>query len=108
MVATTTKYGYMGEMLPEFKPLAEASEKDFADLWSKPLDEFIEAWRSFPPALLDDSPTTDDIDISHRMAPVSDGTEVELRLYRDKNAKPNAPLLLVAHGGGQSSKCLSA
>jgi hypothetical protein len=50
------KYGYLSEIGPEFAPLREETDKDFAALWSLPLAEFKVAWLNAPIAVPDDAP----------------------------------------------------
>jgi hypothetical protein len=94
-------YGHLSETHPEFIPLKEGADKDFAGLWQLPYDQFKKAWDSFPPALLDDSPVEGkDVTIEHMKVPVRDGTQIEIRIYKPVNTVPNALLNLNCHGGG--------
>lgn len=62
------------------------------------MDQFQAAWKTLPPPLPQDVPL--DLDITHQMVPVRDGTEIEIRVYKAKMVPDNALLFFVAHGGG--------
>lgn len=90
-----------GEVDPEFAPLIDQVNKDFAGLWELPLDEFKAAWLASPVSLRPDVPSLDEIDVQIQHAPVSDGTQVEIQVYSPKGAAEEVlPLLYVTHGGG--------
>ncbi|KAI9874523.1 MAG: hypothetical protein M1830_009649 [Pleopsidium flavum] len=93
-----SKYSHLSKMDPAFTPLQKECDGNFKVLWSLPMNEFRAAWKNTPPALPQDVPL--DLDITHQMVPVRDGTKVEIRVYKSKKVPSNALLFLVAHGGG--------
>jgi hypothetical protein len=69
--------GYLSEIDPEFAPLREETDKNFAVLWSLPTDEFKAAWLSAPVPLPEDAPQPGkDYLVSDQEVPVRDGTKV--------------------------------
>lgn len=96
------KYGYLSEIDPDFAPLREETDKNFAVLWSLPMDEFKTAWLNAPIALPEDAPQPGkDYQVSDQQIPVRDGAKVGLRLYKPMEPVENAMLVLKAHGGGE-------
>jgi hypothetical protein len=97
------KYGYLSEIDPEFAPLKQEIDKNFAALWSLPLDEFKLAWLNAPVAVPDDAPQSGkDYEVSDQQIPVRDDTKVGLRFYKPIKPVENAILVLRAHGGGKT------
>lgn len=95
------EYGHLSEIDPEFAPLRAELDKNFAVLWSLPLDEFKTAWLTAPLVLPDGAPMPDqDYEVADQQIPMRDGAEVELRVYRPMKRTENATLVLKAHGGG--------
>jgi len=95
------KYGYLSEIDPEFAPLREEIDKNFAALWQLPMDEFKAAWLSAPVPLPEDAPLQGkDYEIEELQVPVTDGTKVGVRLYKPIKPAKDAVLVLKAHGGG--------
>jgi hypothetical protein len=96
------KYGYLSEVDPDFAPLREETDKNFAVLWSLPMDEFKTAWLNAPIALPEDAPQPGkDYQVSDQQIPVRDGAKVGLRFYKPMEPVENAMLVLKAHGGGE-------
>ena len=96
------KYGHLSALSPDFAPLKDAADQSFEELWQLPFDEFKAKWDSFPPALVDDSPKVGkDITVEHVKITTSDGSAIELRIYKPIDPVPNALLYLNAHGGGK-------
>jgi len=93
-----SKYSHLSKVDPAFVPLQKECDDNFKVLWSLPMDEFRAAWKNTPPALPQD--VSMDLDITHQMVPVADGTKIEVRVYKSKTVTSNALLFLVAHGGG--------
>jgi acetyl esterase/lipase len=93
-----SKYTHLSEIDPAFAPLKQACDEQFKILWDLPAEQFVAAWRSTPPALPEYTPT--DLDITHQMIPVKDGTLLEIRVYKAQNVPEKALLYVVAHGGG--------
>ena len=92
-----SKYSHLSRIDPAFAPLKDEAARNFNELWKLPMKEFLEAWK-VPGPLPDDIPV--DLNISHQKVPVTDGTEIEIRVYKAKDVSPNALLYLKAHGGG--------
>ncbi|KAK2748944.1 hypothetical protein FQN57_007227 [Myotisia sp. PD_48] len=84
----------------EFDPYREQLEKDSKMLWSLPWDDFINAWKTSPPAIPPGCPSLDEIDVSHEDVTVSDGEKVDVQIYRPKGGASVLPLVYVMHGGG--------
>jgi hypothetical protein len=97
------KYGYLSEIEPEFAPLREKTDKNFAVPWSLPMDGFKAVWLSAPVPLPEDAPQPGkDYLVSDRQVPVCDGTKVSVRLYKPIKPVNDAVLVLKAHGGGET------
>jgi acetyl esterase/lipase len=96
-LSSTTKYGHLSKIDPSFAPLKEETDKRFNTLWSLPMKEFLAVWL-LPLDLPEDIPK--DLNITQREVPVSDGTQIEIQLYKSKTVPPNALLYLKVHGGG--------
>ena len=97
------KYGHLSEIDPEFAPLREETDKNFAVLWSLPIDEFKAAWLSAPVLLPEDAPQPGkDYLVSDQQVPVRDGTNVGVRFYKPIKPVNDAVLVLKAHGGGET------
>ncbi|KAI9811857.1 MAG: hypothetical protein M1827_005208 [Pycnora praestabilis] len=96
----SSKYAHYSELDPDFAPLKAECDKQFDQLWSLPFDQFCQGWLDAPPALPADAPFN--LDITHQMVPVRDGSKVEIRLYKPPTWKKDGKHLLhyVAHGGG--------
>jgi acetyl esterase/lipase len=95
------EYSHLSEIDPEFAPLREELDKNFAVLWSLPLDEFKTAWLTAPLVLPGGAPEPGkDYEVADQQIPMKDGAEVELRVYRPMKWTENATLVLKAHGGG--------
>lgn len=81
-----------------------AVNKAFEAIWTYDnMEEFRGNWTKTRAAYADYVPT-DGFDITHRLVPTSDGSEVDIRIYRPEGAGDRVlPLLFIMHGGGQ--KC---
>jgi acetyl esterase/lipase len=98
------RYGHLTAIDPDYAPLKDAMDKIHETLWAPPLKEFLNAARSAPAVLLDDCPKVDeDITIEHRKVPVTDGTMIDICIYKPKPPVSDALLNLNAHGGGSYS-----
>ncbi|EXJ84559.1 hypothetical protein A1O3_05228 [Capronia epimyces CBS 606.96] len=99
--APKPKYGHLSEIDPDFAPLKEEADKNFAALWSLPLDEFKAAWLTAPVALPNNAPQPgQEYSVVDQEAPVRDGSRIGLRVYKPLDPPTNAVLVLKAHGGG--------
>jgi acetyl esterase/lipase len=98
----------LGLVHPDFAPLVPALNEGFAHLWTpddvSQLRTNFQSSRSRIPGV-----PLDGFDISHRLIPVSDGSQVEIRIYRPSfvGASDTTPILFVAHGGGTGSRIRS-
>ena len=98
------KYGSLSEIDPEFAPLREEIDKNFAVLWGLPMDEFKAAWLSAPVPLPENAPQQGkNYEIEELQVPVRDGANVGVRLYKPVKPVENGVLVLKAHGGGERS-----
>ncbi|PGG96713.1 hypothetical protein AJ79_09483 [Helicocarpus griseus UAMH5409] len=97
-----SKYAYLAAPHPVFETFKDEASKGIDQIYAiKDINEFKAAWNAFPPAVFDDGPVVgQDITIEHMNIPVSDGTPVELRIYKPISPVPRASLFFVTHGGG--------
>jgi hypothetical protein len=105
------KYGHLSDIDPEFAPLKELADQNFAALWALPLEEFKATWLSAPVPLPSNAPVPGtDYLVSDRTVPVRDGTEIGIRVYKPMSAKNSVTrtvLVLKAHGGGETNPLLT-
>jgi len=92
-----SKYSHLSKVDPAFVPLQKECDDNFKVLWSLPMDEFRAAWKNTPPALPQD--VSMDLDITHQMVPVADGTKIEVRVYKSKIAMRCCFWLLMVEAG---------
>ena len=97
------KYASLADPSPEWLPIKEAVDANFTAFFSLPLEQQHPIWAAQPHPLPDGTPT--DLGVSHQKVSVRDGAEVGIRIYRNsaklkQMGKTQAPLVLVAHGGG--------
>ncbi|RDW85965.1 hypothetical protein BP5796_04290 [Coleophoma crateriformis] len=83
---------------PEFAAIKDECDAQNVKLAALSFEDFVATWRVMPPALPGECPT--DIEITDRTATVSDGSGIEIRIYKSKDVKPDAWLFLTCHGGG--------
>lgn len=98
-MASGLKYGHLAKPDSEFasmKPMIDAFSKK---LWDRPLNSTREMLKT-PIPYPDFVPSTNDIIITERKAPVSDGTEIGIKIYKSKNTPDDAVLFYSMHGGG--------
>lgn len=89
----------------EFLPYKDTWDTQTRAVWKLPIEQIQQISKSVPPALPDNAPALNiDVEISHCMIPVRDGTEIELRLYRNAKVEGDghSALFLRIHGGGKS------
>ncbi|EXJ56087.1 hypothetical protein A1O7_09018 [Cladophialophora yegresii CBS 114405] len=95
------KHGHLSEIDPEFAQLKDEADKNFAILWSLPLDQFKAAWLSAPVPFPENAPQPgQDYQVLEQLVPVRDGTNVGLKVYRPSKCQSKTTLVLKAHGGG--------
>lgn len=86
----------------EFIPYKEIYEEQSKVMFGLPLDELRKLFNNsmLPP----NAPVEgEDFATTHRMIPVRDGSEIEVRIYRSLKVKGNgkSALVLRLHGGGK-------
>jgi len=96
----TPQNAYLSEVDPDFAPLIPGIDEVFKKIWTFDTAEelrgkFAGARPTYPPYV-----PTEGFEISHKMVPVSDGTDVEIRIYRPEGVTDNLPVFYVCHGGG--------
>lgn len=97
------KYASLADPAPEFLPIKEAIDANFTAFFSLPLEQQHPIWAAQPHPLPDGTPT--DLEVSSQQVPVRDGAQIGIRIYRNTTklremGKTEAPLVVVAHGGG--------
>lgn len=96
-----SNYAKYSEVDPEFAPIQPFVEERVKELFSLPLDQLKVAYGGPGTPMPEDLPTTDEIKIEDIEIPVRDGTKIGLRIWKSKDIKPRAPLMVVYHGGGE-------
>lgn len=104
MIEGQKKFAHLSEVNPDFAPLIPGVNKAFEQIWQyDDMGEFRGNWtktRSSYPSFV----PSEGFDITHRMIPTRDGTELEIRIWKPTApTERNLPLLFVLHGGGISS-----
>ncbi|KIW84618.1 hypothetical protein Z517_00006 [Fonsecaea pedrosoi CBS 271.37] len=95
------KYGHLSEVDPNFALLKDEVDKNFANLWALPLEEFKAAWLSAPVPLPDNAPEPGkDYQVLNKEAVVRDGARIGLKIYKPQNSNNDTVLVLKSHGGG--------
>ncbi|OAP62321.1 hypothetical protein AYL99_04524 [Fonsecaea erecta] len=96
------KNGHLSEIDPNFALLQADVDRNFADLWSLPLEEFKAAWLSAPVPLPDNCPEPGkDYEVLDQEAAVRDGAKIELKIYKPSTSSSTpSVLILKSHGGG--------
>jgi acetyl esterase/lipase len=82
----------------EFAPMKSTIKDMFEALWAQPIDIIRSGFKETPPALADYIPT--DLNITHERVPVSDGSDIEIRIYKAATTSKGAGMFYVSHGGG--------
>ncbi|KAL6231987.1 alpha/beta hydrolase fold-domain-containing protein [Aspergillus navahoensis] len=104
MTATKPQNSPLGVVQPDFAPFVPTINEIFQRIWTPhdidKLRRSFQSSRSSIPGV-----PSHGFGITHRTIQVSDGSEVELRIYRPTGLVPGEeaqqlPLLFVAHGGG--------
>lgn len=103
MSTARSRYASLSQVHPDFAPLVPTLNEAFERIWTPgdiaQLRKNFKSSRSPIPGIPNDG-----FAISHRMVPVSDGHDVEIRIYRPTPAHAQGlspmPLLFIAHGGG--------
>jgi acetyl esterase/lipase len=93
------KYGHLSIIDPEFAAIKPAHDAFTAKIWSLPLNQ-IRAMVNTPLEYPDFVPSVDDLVITEKKVPVSDGTEIGIKIYKQKSPVADAVLYYVMHGGG--------
>jgi len=98
-MAPGLKYGHLSKINPEFAPIQAANDAFLQKLWDRPLKQ-TRAMLNVPMPYPDCVPSTNDLIITERKVPVSDGTEIGIKIYKSKSSPDDAVLFYVMHGGG--------
>ncbi|KAF3808849.1 AB hydrolase superfamily protein B1A11.02 [Colletotrichum gloeosporioides] len=100
------KNGHLANLEPEFAHVLKAADAAVAPFWKPELSlhDFRQAWLSPPPAPKGTPQEGVDVLAETRRIPVRDGAEVEIKIWRSKNAAAGADgkavLGMRFHGGG--------
>lgn len=91
----------MSKIDSEFAPLVPGINDAFRKIWTfSDIDDFRSHWTITRAQLADYIPV-DGYVVSHQRVPLSDGNDVEIRIYRPTDTDQEIlPLLFVQHGGG--------
>jgi acetyl esterase/lipase len=111
MTATEPRNAPLGVVQPDFAPFVSRINEIFRRIWTPDdIDKLRRSFQSSRSAI--PGVPCKGFEISHRTIQVSDGSDVELRIYRPtaivsgQHAEggqdaQRLPLLFVAHGGGE-------
>ncbi|KAF4810616.1 AB hydrolase superfamily protein [Colletotrichum siamense] len=96
------KNGHLAALEPEFAHVLKAADAAVAPFWQPELSlhEFRQAWLSPPPAPKGTPQEGVDVLAETRKIPVRGGAEIEIKIWRSKNAVGKAVLGMRFHGGG--------
>lgn len=102
MATPTLQNAHLSEVNPEFAPLIPSINEAFETIWTyNDMKEFRGNWTKRPanyPAYVPDQ----GFKTTFQQVPMSDGTEVEVRILKPEIAVGvSLPLLFVLHGGGE-------
>lgn len=96
------KYDGLSKVDADFAPLQAAVDGHLKPLFKLPISQLRAAILAAPQVFPEGTPMPGDhFSLSHERVQVRDGAMVEVRIYKPTGACNNAPLVLVAHGGGQ-------
>ncbi|KAE8331437.1 alpha/beta hydrolase fold-domain-containing protein [Aspergillus sergii] len=104
MISGEPRYTSLGIVHRDFAPFVPSLNEAFERIWTP--QDIAQLRNNFKSSRLPiPGIPTEGFAISHRMVPVSDGTDIEIRIYRptsvhDQSTSSALPLLFVAHGGG--------
>lgn len=92
------KHGHLSKMTPEFAELKDAIDQMFNPMWEiTDMATLLKVGRTDPGTTYEDR----GIVIEFIQFPASDGTLIELKIYRQPKVQENAALILRLHGGGK-------
>lgn len=96
------KYGHLSELDPMFANVKSMTDSMIEQVWTPELslEEFRKMWLadSLPPPGCPKE--GEDVITETRKIPVRDGAEIEIKVYRAKDKKPDSALIMRYHGGG--------
>lgn len=97
------QFAHLSEVNPDFAPLIPGVNTAFEKIWQySDMTEFRGNWTNTRSSYPNFVPS-DGFQLTHRMIPAHDGTELEIRIWKPTSpAKEELPLLFVLHGGGIS------
>ncbi|OIW23612.1 hypothetical protein CONLIGDRAFT_649638 [Coniochaeta ligniaria NRRL 30616] len=95
------KNGHLSKVDPSFAAIKDAADAAVAGLWeAKDWPTFRKLW-DMPAQIPEWCPKEgQEVLTSTRLVPVRDGATVEIKVYKSRNVKKNAALVLKMHGGG--------
>lgn len=100
MAIIEPKNASLSEVDPEFAPFIPGINERFEEIWKfKTAQELRDKFRGSRPSYPPSIPKTG-FQISHRHVPVTDGSEVEVRIYKPKGVTGILPVFYMIHGGG--------
>jgi len=102
MAKPEPKNASLSEVDPEFAPFIPGINERFEQIWKfdnaqELRDKFGGSRPFYPPYV-----PTSGFQVSHQNVPVTDGSEVEIRIYEPENKTEILPVFYMIHGGGQS------
>lgn len=98
------KHGHLSKMTPEFAELKDATDQMFKPMWEiTDMATLLKVGRTDPGTTYEDR----GIVTEFIQFPASDGTLIELKIYRQPKVQENAALILRLHGGGESNSITS-
>lgn len=111
MDTTLSRYSSLSDIHPDFAPFVPNLNDVFKRIWTP--GDITQLRNNFKSSRLPlPGIPSDGFDISHRMVPMSDGKDIQIRIYRPTSADMQIvspmPLLFVAHGGGVKNQLVSA
>ncbi|CAI6094598.1 unnamed protein product [Clonostachys chloroleuca] len=96
------KHGHLSKMTPEFAELKDATDQMFKPMWEiTDMATLLKVGRTDPGTTYEDR----GIVTEFIQFPASDGTLIELKIYRQPKVQENAALILRLHGGGWMVGC---
>ena len=95
------KNSHLSEIDPDFAAARPFLDKAMDDVWAiTEVGPFREAW-DMPQPLPDGWPAEGkEVVTSLRRVPVRDGADVEIKIYKSPQVKPDAAMVIKFHGGG--------
>jgi acetyl esterase/lipase len=100
MAIKEAKNASLSEVDPEFAPFIPGINERFEEIWKfktaqELRDKFRGSRQSYPHSI-----PKEGFEITHRNVPVTDGSEVEVRIYKPEGVTGILPVFYMIHGGG--------